>query len=343
MGRALRRQREPCDLEGRHLGPGTHQLLARGEPRLLPSRADKIVFSSPYSASGGEEILVVPPTGGTPTAAHQQFVFRPRAGLVTGRYEDRLCKQPRRQLRDLHDERRRHEPDAHHQRRRAAERNPSWQPLPYPGYARPKGATPVRVSLVPAHASALRRTARTARRSHTGRVQPERARVGATHHGHPRQQRAGDRHERLRALRAVLGDPSTPGDEADIALRVQITDVREQGTLADYAGEVEARAQPRGSPTARERRRPGDRRQHPVPADHAVHARRPTPTSARPAPSRPRSTRSSPARSWKDSARCCSSPRCRWSTAAPTATPATEPNTCSCVRAFSSLNHLSAD
>lgn len=28
---------------------------------------------------------------------------------------------------------------------------PDWQPLPYPGYARPKGATPIRASLVPAH------------------------------------------------------------------------------------------------------------------------------------------------------------------------------------------------
>jgi hypothetical protein len=29
--------------------------------------------------------------------------------------------------------------------------DPDWQPLPYPGYARPKGATPIRVPLVPAH------------------------------------------------------------------------------------------------------------------------------------------------------------------------------------------------
>ena len=43
----------------------------------------------------------------------------------------------------------------------------------------------------------------------------------------------------------VLGNPATPADEADIGLRVQITDVREQGTLADYAGEVEAQAMTR--------------------------------------------------------------------------------------------------
>ena len=41
--------------------------------------------------------------------------------------------------------------------------------------------------------------------------------------------------------RSVVGNPATPGDQADIALEVQISDVREQGTLADYIGEVRAR------------------------------------------------------------------------------------------------------
>jgi hypothetical protein len=40
----------------------------------------------------------------------------------------------------------------------------------------------------------------------------------------------------------ILGIPSTPADEADIGLRVQISDVRVQNTLADYAGNVQARA-----------------------------------------------------------------------------------------------------
>jgi len=42
-----------------------------------------------------------------------------------------------------------------------------------------------------------------------------------------------------------VGDPSTTTDEADLSLRVQISDVRVQGTLADYAGEIEAQAQTR--------------------------------------------------------------------------------------------------
>jgi dipeptidyl aminopeptidase/acylaminoacyl peptidase len=32
-------------------------------------------------------------------------------------------------------------------------RSPDWQPLPYPGYPRPKGATPMRLSIVPAYAT----------------------------------------------------------------------------------------------------------------------------------------------------------------------------------------------
>jgi hypothetical protein len=37
----------------------------------------------------------------------------------------------------------------------------------------------------------------------------------------------------------VTGNPTTPADEADIAVRVELTDVRVKGTLADYAGEVQ--------------------------------------------------------------------------------------------------------
>ena len=49
--------------------------------------------------------------------------------------------------------------------------NPSWQPLPYPGYARPKGATPdARLARERPTASARRPTARTARRWRSGRA-----------------------------------------------------------------------------------------------------------------------------------------------------------------------------
>ena len=37
----------------------------------------------------------------------------------------------------------------------------------------------------------------------------------------------------------VLGDPTTPADEADVQLAVSITDVRRRSDLSDYTGELE--------------------------------------------------------------------------------------------------------
>ena len=50
---------------------------------------------------------------------------------------------------------------------------------------------------------------------------------------------------RLRSLGAlrlavVPGDPVTPADEADVNANLSLTDVRRQGTLADYGGELQA-------------------------------------------------------------------------------------------------------
>ena len=111
---------------------------------------------------------------------------------------------------------------------------PSWQPIPYPRYVRPKGATPVRVPLVPAfeqctapnreHGPPLAFGSCTPPAQESGELT-----VGTSMTGFVR-------------YKTMVGNPATPADEADIALRVQITDVREQGTLADYAGEVEAEA-----------------------------------------------------------------------------------------------------
>ena len=36
----------------------------------------------------------------------------------------------------------------------------------------------------------------------------------------------------------LVGDPATPANEADVSVTVSVTDVRRQGTLADYTGEL---------------------------------------------------------------------------------------------------------
>ena len=41
----------------------------------------------------------------------------------------------------------------------------------------------------------------------------------------------------------VVGDPSTPADEADIAVRISMADVRKQSDLSDYTGQLRVRAE----------------------------------------------------------------------------------------------------
>ena len=113
--------------------------------------------------------------------------------------------------------------------------SPSWQPLPYPGYARPKGASPLRVSLVPAFAPCTAPNRTHGAPLSSGSCAP------------PTEQSSnltvGTSMNSFVRYRTIPGNPSTPAvDEADIALRVQINDVREQGTLDDYAGEIQPQA-----------------------------------------------------------------------------------------------------
>ena len=37
----------------------------------------------------------------------------------------------------------------------------------------------------------------------------------------------------------MVGDPTTPADEADVRMALDLSDVRVQGTLADYTGELQ--------------------------------------------------------------------------------------------------------
>ena len=117
-----------------------------------------------------------------------------------------------------------------------------WQPIPYTGYARPKGATPTRVALVPAYAQCGLPNREHGPPLSFGSCNPpapqsEQLTVGTSDaNGHPPSMSG------FVLYGAVVGDPHTPVDEADVALRAQITDVRATGTLDDYAGEVEAQA-----------------------------------------------------------------------------------------------------
>jgi hypothetical protein len=109
-----------------------------------------------------------------------------------------------------------------------------------PGYARPKSATPVRASLVPAY-----RQCTAPNRTHGpplgfGSCNPPaehsaQLTVGtADANGQPPGSAGSIR------FSVRVGDPGTPADEADVGLSFVLSDVRRRSDLADYTGELRA-------------------------------------------------------------------------------------------------------
>jgi hypothetical protein len=124
--------------------------------------------------------------------------------------------------------------------------NPRWTTRNFSiqvlsGYARPKGATPLRVSLVPAFAACA-----APNRTHgpplaSGSCAPPQQTSSQLTVGTP--DANGRPAESLGSLRlAVLpGEPATPGDEADVKANLSLTDVRRRTSLDDYTGELQLR------------------------------------------------------------------------------------------------------
>jgi hypothetical protein len=106
------------------------------------------------------------------------------------------------------------------------------------GYPRPRGATPFRVSLTPAY-----RPCTSPNRQHGAPLAvsscnppqqtSSRLTVGTLDaNGQPANSVGFVRYD------VLPGDPSTTGNGADVAVTASVTDVRRQGTLADYTGEL---------------------------------------------------------------------------------------------------------
>jgi Tol biopolymer transport system component len=113
----------------------------------------------------------------------------------------------------------------------ATDNSPDWQPVAVPGgYPRPAGATPVRVSLVPAFQQCTG-----ANRAHGTPLafpscnpptqESSRLTVGANSSGFAR-------------YSVTVGVPGGV-DDADVRFTFRLTDVRHQDTLADYTGELQ--------------------------------------------------------------------------------------------------------
>ena len=115
-----------------------------------------------------------------------------------------------------------------------------WQPVPINAYPRPKGATPFLTYLVPAYDACA-----SPNRVHgyplafascNPPTQSSNAlTVGsADSNGKPTKSVSSVRFD------TIVGNPSTPADEADVKITAQVIDVYTQAGLADYAGELRA-------------------------------------------------------------------------------------------------------
>ena len=118
--------------------------------------------------------------------------------------------------------------------------DPSWQPIAATGgYPRPRGATPLRVAFVPAFKQCT-----TPNRSHGAPLahpscSPPVLESAHLTMGAPDANGAPVNASGFATYTAVVGAIGGP-DDSDVRFEFQLTDVRLQGTLADYTGELQA-------------------------------------------------------------------------------------------------------
>jgi hypothetical protein len=115
-----------------------------------------------------------------------------------------------------------------------------------PGYIRPKSASPLRASILPAfkpctspnriHGPPPLSTSPTDPSCSPPVLASDWLTVGtADSNGQPTKSIGFAR------VNAIVGDPSTPADEADVRLQLDITDVRKKSDLSDYTGQLQVR------------------------------------------------------------------------------------------------------
>jgi dipeptidyl aminopeptidase/acylaminoacyl peptidase len=119
--------------------------------------------------------------------------------------------------------------------------NPDWQPLDpsrFRGYARPRGASPILASLVPAYAPCATPNethgAPLAFGSCAPPVRPSTTLTVATPDANGL---AADSIGSVR-LTVLPGNPATQQDEADVRIQLSMTNVRWAASLADYTGDL---------------------------------------------------------------------------------------------------------
>jgi hypothetical protein len=111
-----------------------------------------------------------------------------------------------------------------------------------PGYARPKGASPINAALVPAYQPCQSQNASHGEPLSVGSCSPPVASSSYLTIGSPDANGQAANSTGLVTAKVLTEAPINlnNGDQSDVAFTVSISDVREAGTLADYGGELRA-------------------------------------------------------------------------------------------------------
>jgi hypothetical protein len=125
--------------------------------------------------------------------------------------------------------------------------NPAWATRNFEltdshsGYVRPKGATPMRVSLVPAFNECLAPNRTHGAPLSDGSCSPPEQSSGTLTIGTPDANGLAAQASASVLMNVVVGDSSTAADEANVRFTASSTDVRLASGFADYTGELQAR------------------------------------------------------------------------------------------------------
>jgi Tol biopolymer transport system component len=119
------------------------------------------------------------------------------------------------------------------------DQQPDWQPIPINSYPRPKGATPLRLSLVPAYQQCTSpNNTHGAPLSH-GSCSPPQLTSSELTVGTPDSNGKRTTMDAYIQLTTIVGNPGTPADEADVQITVNANNVFTK-VLSDYTGSLRA-------------------------------------------------------------------------------------------------------
>jgi Tol biopolymer transport system component len=121
----------------------------------------------------------------------------------------------------------------------AAGTNPSWQPIPINTYPRPKGATPLRVPLVPANKPCTAPNSTHGAPLSYDSCAPPQLTSGQLTTGTPDSNGLPVRMEASLLLRVIPGNFATPQNEADVKIEAHLNDVLDK-SLNDHTGSLRA-------------------------------------------------------------------------------------------------------